>query len=145
MKKTIVFFALFSVLSMAMFAHEVSAELGVLPNTNTVNWNQKAITSEFHLENVLYLDLGVQFDLPHDFFVGGGTKAFMLTQKNDSSFYPFYVDYRFNVGWSWNWLTLGYEHDCAHSIDALGYIVKEPILGRDCSSDRIYAKVKFEF
>lgn len=132
-------------LAATLSAHEVSAEFGLLPRSDAIAWNPKAVTTELHLNDVFYLDLGVKFDIPFGFYTGGNVKTYMLTQKTDSTFYPFYTDYQFNLGWTWKWLTIGYQHDCAHSIDALGYIVKEPILGRDCSSDRIYAKVKFEF
>lgn len=145
MKKTIAIIALSIFFAAFASAHEVSAEFGFLPRTDAIEWNQKALTSQLHVKDVLYLDLGVRFDVPYGFFVGGAVKTYMLPQRTNWTFYPFFTDYQFGLGWSRDWLTIGYEHDCAHSIEALGYIVKEPILGRDCSSDKVFVKVTKTF
>ena len=77
MKKTITIIALSIAIMAALSAHEVSAEFGFLPRTDAIEWNQKALTSQLHVKDVLYLDLGVRFDVPYGFFVGGAVKTYI--------------------------------------------------------------------
>ena len=145
MKK--IFIAIFIMtLSVYVSAGEVTAELGMIPRTASLDWNKDAVTREINLDNVFFLDLGVRFDLPLHFYVGGDVKTFMVTTKFDkTSMFPFYTDYQFDLGWTYKWFTIGYSHVCAHSIDTIGWSVKAPILTKDSSYDVISVKVKKQF
>jgi len=134
------------VIGCAAWAHEFTTEVGILPESGNVDWNGDSKLEYTTAQGILYLELGVKFELLAGFFVGGDVKTYMLPSAYTSlNFVPFYTDYVACAGWTHDWFTLGWEHMCAHSVDPLGYLAKEPILAKDCSYDKVYMKGKFKF
>lgn len=143
--KRFVLSAAVSLMIFSAWAGEVSVAFGIIPTTNSVDWNSDAETSWLNMSPVYSMDIALRFELPLFFFVGGSTTTYMLTNKENATFYPFFIDYTFKFGWTYKILEIGYEHMCAHSVEALGYYTQEPIFTADRGIDKFYLKLFKKF
>ncbi len=141
--KKIILVALMVLASLSVYAQSsVWVEGGYLPQTAKVEYPEGAY-SELFLNNVFYVDLGINYTW-RIFYFGGAVKTWMIPKSEEVNFLPFYTFYRFDAGVKIDGLTIGYEHGCAHSVGALGYLI-DPLFPVDSGFDKLFIRMEVKF
>lgn len=83
--------------------------------------------------------IGAEYDSKRLFF---RTQIDTLTRFRGANDYrPFYATYIIDGGIKYKWLTLGYYHECRHSILSSGYDIEYPVFG---GKEYVYLKAKIK-
>lgn len=71
-------------------------------------------------ENVYYIDFDAEVLILDHLFIGGSTKIFMQSAKDDYQFYPIENDFLFKAGLRFKNIEAGFRHQCNHPILSSG-------------------------
>jgi len=141
MRKIILVALMFLMVGVA-FAQSVWVEGGYLPKTAEVKYPEGAYSGLF-INDIFYIDLGINYTWSI-FYVGGDIKTYMIPRSDILNFLPFYTFYTFDTGIKINGLTVGYQHGCAHSVNALGYLI-DPLFPVDSGFDKLFVRMEVKF
>jgi len=142
MKKMILVFAFISLATLAFAQNTFYIEGGFIPRSTEVDWEENKLNLD---TNVLYITLDTRIFAFDYLLFGGDVTTWMVPHDPlTTTFYPFYMSYVFEAGLKIDNFELGYTHRCSHPLATLGYI-SDPLYKLDSSSDKIWAKLSFEF
>lgn len=130
------------IVGFAVYAQDstVWVEGGYLPRTVEVNYPEKPNI----FEEVLYIDLGINYNFFKYFYLGGNVMTYMVPHSDVVNFLPFYTFYSFTAAIKVDVFTVGFEHRCAHPVAAIAYVV-DPMFPVDSAFDRLYVKMEVKF
>ena len=135
---------IFQILSLAW-----SFQAGAIPGLNIAAPSENNYFSDTALP--LYWEAGIEFRIPvfswtkadhNGVFLGGSmTNIFTKDPASNYQFAPLQDIYSVSAGVRWDELTVGYEHNCTHSVenDVGSKIISQELFG---SYDKVYVKLE---
>lgn len=88
-------------------------ELGYSPFYGSLNTLPYEYTRN---ENVYYIHFDAEILMFDHFFIGGSTKIFIQSVKDDYQFFPIENDFLFKAGFRFKNLEIGFRHQCNHPV-----------------------------
>ena len=116
-------------------------ELGFAPMYGSLNVTLDDIDTDL-TEKIGYVLFETEVILWDHLFIGGATKTYVQSTKNDIfDYFPFESDYLFNTGLKFDNLEIGWKHFCLHPTRPYE-IYYQPQQSADAWYDEFYIRIE---
>jgi len=112
-------------------------ELGYLPSNSLTVYNPPA---RVDYEHTFYADLGYELSYADLFYIGGGFKVYSWPISL-GSYFPFFIDCRFNCGIRFSIFDIGYRHQCSHPVIPYFSLDQANSIHLDASYDELFIRI----
>ena len=114
-------------------------ETGILLNSNAALYQDLLLEELVYMDQPFYTDLGCEFQIGF-LFIGGGIYTAVWKSQDNRTFFPYSTNYNFTAGLDFDWLRIGYEHNCFHPVSP-GFLIHS---GWNGSQDKLFIRLGAE-
>lgn len=149
MKKLL--FVLFCFIGVSIQAQESSfyIEAGYLPSFNQTEYRSatglgSTKFNSINFDKMLYTEIGGKVYLLKYVYLGGSSICYMYPVYNTINFFPTYMSFQVDAGFTFDKIEIGYKHRCSHPMVPSLYFI-EPLSYVDSSYDKVFVRYSIRY